>query len=250
NITKPSVYKENASDNLDLVNTAEDLIYIIYTSGTTGNPKGVMVKNLNLCNLVTSYTKIYNLTSDDIILQFASIAFDQSIWDIFSSTLIGGTCCLIPFEIFGDPDSLEFYMNKNKVSVAALTPAFINQLSSLNYPYLRLLESGAEKPQPEILKNWQNPGRDIFNTYGPTETTVNALSYKVSNEENTNIPIGSPIHNIKVYILQNMQPCGINVPGELCIAGEGVTKGYLNKPELTNEKFIDNPFGKGKLYRT
>ncbi|WP_336821979.1 AMP-binding protein, partial [Staphylococcus capitis] len=249
-ITKPSVYEEQASHNLEHVTDVNDLIYVIYTSGTTGKPKGVMVSNINLINLVISYKDIYHLTSEDIVLQFASIAFDQSIWDIFNIILIGGTCCLVPTDTFRDPRKLEIYMLKHKVSVAALTPAFINELNADNFSHLRLLESGAEAPQLEILKKWEMPNRAIYNTYGPTEATVNALSYQLNGDETGSIPIGKPINNTQIYILQDNMICGLNIPGELCIAGKSVTKGYLNRPELTEEKFIDNPFGEGKLYRT
>ena len=90
---------------------------------------------------------------------------------------------------------------------------------------------------------------EVLNTYGPTESTVNATSFRV-NTDSTSITIGRPIANTKVYLLNEMELCGIGIPGELCIAGDGLARGYLNQPELTDKKFIQNPFGEGKLYRT
>ncbi|MCM3509140.1 AMP-binding protein, partial [Staphylococcus capitis] len=187
NLTDEDTLKQWSNDNLKLVNKLEDLIYVIYTSGTTGKPKGVKANQKNLSNLVMAYQKEYELTQEDIILQFASPSFDQSIWDIFCSTLLGACCCLVPKNVFGNPIELERYMNHHRVTVAALTPLFIKEMNPNNYPYLRVLESGAESPQLEILKSW-NKNRDVFNTYGPTETTVNALSYKLKGNEKYSVP--------------------------------------------------------------
>lgn len=236
--------------NLEYVNTKNDLAYIIYTSGTTGKPKGVAVAHYNLVNLVRAYTEEYHMTNEDTVLQFASIAFDQAVWDIFNILLIGGTLCLMPYDLIGNTNELEDYMEVNGVTVAALTPAFLKELHPERLPTLRMIESGGASAEINILKKWLENGKFVFNTYGPTETTVNALTYQYKGESLSRIPIGKPIQNVQTYIMNDMHMCPIGVPGELCIAGAGVAQGYLNRPELTAEKFVKNPFGEGIMYRS
>ena len=238
------------TENLKNVNKPTDLAYCIYTSGTTGKPKGVMIEHRSLANVIFAYHDIYGITKDDVLLQFATITFDQSVWDIFSILSIGGTLCIASLDSFDGTTHLEDYLNVNKVTVAALTPEFIKELRPQNLKYLRVLESGGDKAQPSILKKWLAEGYKIFNTYGPTECTINVASYQLQSGELSNIPIGKPISNIQIYILNGNELCGIDMPGELCVAGVGLARGYLNQPELTSEKFVENPYGEGKLYRS
>lgn len=245
---------DNCPRNVSFCNSINvlesDLAYCIFTSGTTGKPKGVKLKHGGLSNLVKSYWNIYNIDNNDTLLQFASIAFDQSVWDIFTILTVGGTLCITPPCYIDSPRQLEQYMVTNKVSVAALTPAYIKLLQPENIPTLKVIESGSAAIEPDVMKKWIKYCR-VFNTYGPTESTVNALSYELSNKDiGTIIPIGRPIPNINVYIMDDQGICGINEPGELCIAGIGVADGYLGDEEKTTSHFVDNPYGKGKLYKT
>lgn len=228
---------------------ADDLAYCIFTSGTTGNPKGVMLKHGGLANLVKSYALIYGIKDSDTLLQFASIAFDQSVWDIFTILSIGGTLCLIDREMINDPNRLEDYMTSQGVTVAALTPAYIKVLNPKRLPSLYVLESGSAAADYNSIKHWRS-GRRVFNTYGPTEATVNTLSYELIEDDGRVLPIGKPIHNVKVYIVNDGILSGIGEPGELCIAGSGVAVGYVGLPELTQNSFIKNPYGQGQMYRT
>lgn len=230
------------------VNQPSDLIYCIYTSGTTGNPKGVMVEHRNVVNMWVTYQETFALTSEDTVLQFASVAFDQSVGDIFPTICSGATLCLVPAYMMYDMELLQQYMNKNSVTCVSLTPKVIEGLNVQELPTLRLLESGGESGNLKSLKEWAKSVK-VLNTYGPTESTVNATSFQVESDS-TMISIGSPIANTKVYLLNGMELCGIGIPGELCIAGEGLARGYLIQEELTAEKFIQNPFGEGRLYRT
>lgn len=241
---------ESNEENPEMVNTSEDIMYVIYTSGTTGNPKGVMIRHRNLVNLVYAYGHLYEMSENDTVLQFASIAFDQSVWDIFNITLLGGTLCLVPYDYITNPRRMEQYITENHVTIMALTPAYIRELEPKNLPYLKVVESGGAAADWDILKKWYRYMK-VFNTYGPTEATVNATTYLLRGDEKNSIPIGSPIHNCQVYIINEYnQLCGIGCPGELCLTGAGISAGYLNRPELTVEKFMDNPFGIGKMYRT
>ena len=232
--------------------------YMIFTSGSTGEPKGVVVEHSQLSALLDSYKNIYGLDQNDTVLQFANFVFDQSVWDIFHILSVGGCLCVIPDEIVRDPEKLTEYCKDKGVTVASLTPGFLRLMDPERLPKLRLLDVGGEAPDKALLKAWSKE-RTVFNTYGPTETTVNATSFKFADKgrilyeagENTvNVPIGRAVPGTRVYILDGDQPSGIGVPGELCIAGGQVTRGYRNRPKLTEEKFTWDPFAEGRMYRS
>ncbi|MCD8926397.1 amino acid adenylation domain-containing protein, partial [Staphylococcus epidermidis] len=265
NITKPSVYKENASDNLDYVNTSKDLIYVIYTSGTTGNPKGVMVPYRGVMNRLNWMSYEYELNSKDIMLFKTPYTFDVSVWEIFGWVTFGGKIVLLPSGMEGNPKKITELIEKHQVTMTHFVPSmlsafltdikqkqYFNNLQTLNY----VLTTGEELKSNVVSEFNELLGKPnqtmLINLYGPTEASVEVTKFECENDVKYEvIPIGKPIFNTQIYILNSDDNLlGINVPGELCIAGEGVAKGYLNRPELTNEKFIDNPFGKGKLYRT
>ncbi|MGN7954141.1 amino acid adenylation domain-containing protein [Bacillus sp. 22266] len=238
----------NETDNLLHVNRSNDLVYCIYTSGTTGNPKGVLIEHRNVVNMWVTYKETFALNDKDTVLQFANVSFDQAVGDIFPALCNGAALCIVPKHLTYDMEQLQKYIDRNNVTTASLTPKLIDGLCVDALPTLRLLESGGEAGRLETLKEWAKKV-EVLNTYGPTESTVNATSFRV-NTDSTSITIGRPIANTKVYLLNEMELCGIGIPGELCIAGDGLARGYLNQPELTDKKFIQNPFGEGKLYRT
>ncbi|MGG0823585.1 amino acid adenylation domain-containing protein [Paenibacillus turicensis] len=238
----------NETDNLYHVNSSNDLAYCIYTSGTTGNPKGVLIEHPNAVNMWVTYEDTFALNDKDTVLQFANVAFDQAVGDIFPALCNGAALCIVPKHLTYDMEKLQKYMHVNNVTTASLTPKVIEGLCVEALPTLRLLESGGEAGNLDSLKEWAKKV-EVLNTYGPTESTVNATSFRVY-PDSTSITIGRPIANTKVYLLNGMELCGIGIPGELCIAGDGLARGYLNQPELTNQKFIRNPFGEGRLYRT
>lgn len=226
------------------------LDYCIYTSGTMGKPKGVLIYDRSVVNLVCAYKRIYGIVPDDILLQFASIAFDQAVWDIFTILTTGGTLCLLPPEFDGDIDLTENYIIEQGVSIAAFTPAYLRELDPEKLRTMRVVESGGDKVERNVVEKWKRYCR-VFNTYGPTEATVNALTYELGNEIPKEIPIGKPIDNMEAYIVDaDGNLCEDNCVGELCLSGIGLAHGYLNNEELTKQKFIPNPFGSGKLYKT
>ena len=234
--------------NLKSVNRPNDLAYCIYTSGTTGKPKGVMVEHHGVANLREYFIEIQSLSEEDRVLQFASYAFDAIVSELSMSLLTGASLFIVDPISRQDTRTFEEFVKRNHITIAILPPPFVSQL---NLEGLRtVITAGSETNRDIVMSNRHIP---IYsNDYGPTEVTVCATYWKHGASEPVpeKIPIGKPICNKQVYILDGTTLCGIGIPGELCIAGDGLARGYLNKPELTAEKFIDNPYGEGRLYRT
>ncbi|MCL2316828.1 MAG: amino acid adenylation domain-containing protein [Actinomycetia bacterium] len=225
---------------------AADLAYCIYTSGTTGVPKGVLLEHRGLVNLVRYYSGDLRITPADTILQFASPAFDASVWDMTMALSGGATLRMLPHDGAWDPDGLRDGLRS--CTVATLPPALALATGPSG---LRLLITAASAATPAVVECARECGRYV-NGYGPTETTVAASSWGHTPGEPVPdvVPIGRPLPGVSVYVLDGLEPCPVGVPGELCVGGAGVARGYLNRPELTAERFIDNPYGEGRLYRT
>ena len=246
------------NDNLVHLTQPEHLAYVIYTSGTTGNPKGVMVENRNLVNLALWMLEDEYLPNE-VILQKTTYSFDLSIWELFVGYLTGAKLVLIPKEDENDPDKIATLIDQQQVTRTSFVPSVLEEF----LPYvdinsmisLRRIQLSGEALPYELANrfNEKSGGRTkLVNSYGPTEATVFSTSYEIpTNEVLQKIHIGKPLANMKIYILNDNQLCGVGLPGELCIGGKGVTRGYLNMPELTADKFIDNPFRSGeRIYRT
>ncbi|MFH6996197.1 amino acid adenylation domain-containing protein, partial [Flavobacterium sp. FlaQc-48] len=237
---------------LDLNNSnvkSSDLAYIIYTSGSTGNPKGVMIEHGSIVNTILSQINTFSVTEADSCLQFASHSFDASISEIFISLLSGSQLYIIEEENKLDVSYFVDYVEKNQISIATLPPAFLTLLDCNQISSIRTLITAGEQAPLKQAKLFAETGKYI-NAYGPTEVSICATTF--SGEIGTIVPIGTPIANTQIYILddsQNIVPIG--VIGELCISGAGLARGYLNRDDLTREKFIANPFIKGeRLYKT
>lgn len=236
-------------ENVEQINCPDDLVYIIYTSGTTGQPKGVMLCHRNLVKLAKLYKDLYHITEHDNVLLWANCVFDMSVLEMTMGLLCGAKLVVTPKELIEDISRFEEYTHQKQISIFTTTPKFFMQCDNLYTP--RLLINGGEAVTREIVEKI-GEGCLYSNNYGPTEATVTSTIWEYRKGEviPRRIPIGRPLPYSKAYVLKGMQVCGIGMPGELCIAGAGVSKGYLNKPELTEQKFIDNPYGEGKLYRT
>lgn len=237
--SKPVVVNSNKS--LD-----KTLAYVIYTSGSTGKPKGVMVEHSALVNLSCWHNRNYKVIAEDRSTKYAGFGFDASVWEIFPYIIAGASLHIIDSSIKLNTIKLNEYFEKNHITISFLPTQICEQFMDLNNKSLRKLLTGGDKLNQFIKKDYE-----LVNNYGPTENTVVATSCTVENSSN-NIPIGKPIDNTQIYILDknnNIQPVG--VPGELCISGDSLARGYINKPELTYEKFVENPFKEGVLmYRT
>ncbi|TRW90218.1 non-ribosomal peptide synthetase [Candidatus Methylobacter oryzae] len=229
--------------------------YVIYTSGSTGKPKGVVISQRSLLNLCHAMTEQYGITERDRILQFASLSFDMSVEEIFPY-LLAGAGVVIRRDDDIEVDNFYRLVVDNGVSILNLPPQFYSVIAALEperqqrlFSQLRLISFGGEALPDATLQAVQNRGVRIFNAYGPTECTVNAAIAELGGGRR--LSIGKPVANTRLYVLGKhleLQPIG--VAGELHIGGEGLALGYLNNPELTAEKFIDNPYAPGKLYKT
>ncbi|MFP2994596.1 amino acid adenylation domain-containing protein [Spongiivirga sp. MCCC 1A20706] len=231
----------------------EDLAYIIYTSGTTGNPKGVMIEQQSVINLITAQTELYGIDHTEKILQFSNYYFDASVEQIFLALFNGATLAIIGKGALKNHE-LPSFINNHQITHLNATPSYLETLPSLSHlKSVKRVVAGGEASSIKLAKRFIE-FCDFFNAYGPTENTVTSTLYKYV-DEGTNqqsLSIGKPIGNVKAYIVSsNLNLIPLGEAGELCLSGEGLARGYLNLPELTNEKFIDNPFLKGeKLYRT
>ncbi|MBG9480520.1 non-ribosomal peptide synthetase, partial [Lysinibacillus sphaericus] len=239
---------EGNIQNPEKVNKAEDLIYCIYTSGTTGTPKGVLVEHHGVVAINQYFKELYKITEKDVILQFANYIFDASVWEMTMALYNGATLLLIPSNKVRGVDEFEQYVSNKKATVALLPPQYFRQIKQNLF---RVLTTGGSATSKELVEQIGDKERYI-NAYGPTENTVLATHWEKENDKEVpeRIPIGKPISNTQIYILNGDNLCGIGVPGELCITGDGLARGYLNRPELTEEKFVNNPFGEGRLYRS
>ncbi|NLC72002.1 MAG: amino acid adenylation domain-containing protein, partial [Desulfuromonadaceae bacterium] len=224
----------------------DNLAYVIYTSGSTGQPKGVLVEHRGLVNLALAQSEMFGVTPHSRVLQFASPSFDASISEIAMALVRGAALCVPRSDTLLAGEELAQILIENRIDVATLPPTALASLDK-EIRWLKNLIVAGESCPPELVGKWSQ-GRNFFNAYGPTECTVCAT---MSRYREGQLTIGRPMANTQIHILDAHglpQPPG--VPGELCVGGVGVARGYLNRNRLTKEKFIPNPFGPGRLYRT
>jgi amino acid adenylation domain-containing protein len=237
---------------LSTIHCVTNLAYVIYTSGSTGKPKGVLVQHQGLCNLALAQIRVFDVDADSRVLQFASFSFDASISEVVMSLCAGATLYLGTRDALIPGTGLMRLLLDRQISHVTLSPSALAAMPSGAYPDLRTIIVAGEACPPDLVAQW-SPGRRFINGYGPTESTVCATT-AICTQSNTAPPIGRPIDNIQVYILdRQLQLVPIGVAGELHIGGAGLARGYLNRAELTTEKFIPNPFSQdysGRLYKT
>ncbi len=270
-VDDPAVYHADGSDAVG--NAGEEhLAYVIYTSGSTGQPKGVMIEHRAIMNRLFWMQSAYPLQADDVILQKTPFTFDVSVWELFWWFFAGASAAFLAPDGEKDPAAIVNAVSQNGVTVLHFVPSMLHaflehlerkpdhfeRLSSLK----RVFASGEALLPSQVnrfyrlfgrLSGSPSIGRQLVNLYGPTEAAVDVSHYACPPEPgNAPIPIGSPIGNMRLYIVNaadRMQPIG--AAGELCISGIGLARGYLNRAELTREKFVPDPFRSGAtIYRT
>ena len=231
--------------------TPEGVCYVIYTSGSTGRPKGVMVAHRNAVAFVKSLATVYRVAPQDRVYQGFSIAFDASVEETWAAFSIGGTLVVAPEHVSRSPLDVAEFITANGITFFSTVPSFL-ALIDRDLPTVRLLVLGGEACVQELVTRWAKPGRRLLNTYGPTETTVVATWTECTPD--TPVTIGRALPGYQAFVLdENRRPVGTGESGELFVGGDGVALGYLNQPELTADRFIDNPFSAKpgeKLYRT
>ncbi len=260
-------YSKESKSNPVNITKPNSLAYVIYTSGSTGNPKGAMIEHTSLMNRLIWMQKNTPINQGDVVLQKTTFSFDVSVWEILWWGMQRAVVCLLENQGEKNPQSIVEAIYNNKVTTLHFVPSMFNaflsyldtcsevhKLNSLKY----IITSG-EALTLDMVNRFNyifrnNTGVRLVNLYGPTEATID-VSYFNCPRATTgiqSIPIGKPIDNIRLYITNKdgvLQPMG--VPGELCIGGTGLARGYLNKEQLTKEKFVFNPFlGGERLYKT
>jgi len=225
-----------------------NLAYVIYTSGSTGNPKGVLVEHAGVINLAYAIGDVMCVTADSRVLQFASLTFDASIAELFITFQRGATLYVASLQERLTPDLLSELVARHRITHAILPPVLLKYLSLEKFQTVGQLQVVGETTPLETARVWAQ-GRRLSNGYGPTENTVHTSQAQFDGGP---MPIGRPIPNVRGYVLdrkERLVPVG--AVGELCIGGAGVTRGYLNQPELTAAKFIPDLFsGQGRLYKS
>ncbi|WP_187650924.1 non-ribosomal peptide synthetase, partial [Xenorhabdus indica] len=256
NVLDPNTRFDQPDSNPQIpVLTSHHLAYVIYTSGSTGIPKGVMVEHRGLVNLIQEKITQFAIGTESRVLQFASLSFDASVWEIMMALYSGATLDIPADHVRQNPTALWHYLEAQAITHACLPPA--------------LLHDGADIPaltvKPTLILGGEAPSRaliqalcgrvTLFNAYGPTEITVCATTWRCpSDYTDTAVPIGRPAANTRIYLLDKCsQPVPLGAVGELYIGGVGVARGYLNRPELTAERFLLDPFSDrpaARMYRT
>jgi non-ribosomal peptide synthetase-like protein len=231
--------------------TPDHPAYMIYTSGSTGKPKGIVVSHRNICHFLRAANEVYGFTGEDVVFQGASVAFDLSMEEIWVPYLAGATLFVANPQVMGDIENLPEVLERAGITILDTVPTLLGVLPR-DVPALRIIILGGEALPPAIVQKWARPGRRLFNTYGPTEATVVAtVAELVAGQA---VTIGRPIPNYTCYVVSEVGVlCAPGEQGELWIGGPGIATGYLARPDLTDEKFVPNPFGAGpdsRLYRS
>ncbi|WP_406826316.1 amino acid adenylation domain-containing protein [Pedobacter sp. KACC 23697] len=265
NISELELFKSQAaeysSENQAVATGSEHLAYVIYTSGSTGKPKGCMLTNKGIVNRLEWMWKQYGFGEEDIILQKTTFTFDVSVWELFLPLCWGTKMVLCKKEDIGSPERILSLIEQQQVSCLHFVPGMLNAFISALFhqqDIVRRLKSlknvitSGEALPIETIRSWYSVMTvPIHNLYGPTEASIDVTAFTTSDQDTQSL-IGQPIWNTQIYITgENYQLQPIGVPGEICISGDGLARGYLNQPILTAEKFVSHPFSIGKkMYRT
>ncbi|MFW0740067.1 AMP-binding protein, partial [Flavobacterium sp. T12S277] len=224
-----------ASSNLPQHSLAKNLAYVIYTSGTTGRPKGVMIEHSGVVNLIMDLLFKYGIDTSDRFVLFANYVFDASVEQMFLAMLSGSRLFIIEKQSIVDSKRFTSFVINNSITHLHSTPSYLNTIDSSKFNLLKRVVFGAEYLSKDLFIKYKKDVPVVINKYGPTETTVTALI-----SFNSNLLHKASIQNTKAYVLDaNNLPVPIGVIGELHIGGSGLARGYLNRLDLTHERFID-----------
>ncbi|MEN3326965.1 MAG: hypothetical protein V7638_1772 [Acidobacteriota bacterium] len=256
----PEIARETPEAPVELA-SSENSAHVIYTSGSTGQPKGVVSSHRTSINRFAWMWRAYPFVPGEVCCQKTSLSFVDSIWEIFGPLLQGVPLVIIPDEVVKDPQRFVKALVTNNVTRLVLVPSLLRVMLELNddleLAKLRYCVCSGEALPVELATSFRKklPQTLLINLYGSSEVAADVLCYEVDRTEGlATVPLGRPIANTSVYVLDsNFQPVPVDVPGEICISGEGVARGYLNQPTLTAEKFVPDPFSResgGRLFRT
>ncbi|KXJ38924.1 non-ribosomal peptide synthetase [Bacillus spizizenii] len=256
-LDEESSYHEDRS-NLEPICGANDLAYMIYTSGSTGNPKGVLIEHRGLANYIGWAKEVYVNDEKTNFPLYSSVSFDLTVTSIFTPLITGNT--IIVYDGEDKSAVLSTIMQDPRIDIIKLTPAHLHVLKEMNIAEgttIRKMIVGGENLSTRLAQSISEQFKgqlDIFNEYGPTEAVVGCMIYRYDAERDRRefVPIGTPAANTSIYVLDaSMNLVPIGVPGEMYISGAGVARGYWNRPGLTAEKFVHNPFAPGTImYKT
>ena len=228
--------------------------YLIFTSGSTGMPKGISISHEAFSNMIESQVTTFEIQPFDKILQFASIGFDVSLFEIFLSLTSGSALYLISNKIVKNKELFWDFIYRCSLNVCVIPPSYFPYIDKKKFQTVRVVCTGGESVSPDSVMKLLSDGLTVINQYGLTETTCNALVYKMKSGSllPESVPVGYPIQNTSIYILNDqLEAVPRGEEGQICISGQGLFKEYLNAPELTSQKLIDNPFEVGeKLFLT
>ncbi|WEV27776.1 non-ribosomal peptide synthetase [Streptomyces sp. 71268] len=225
--------------------------YVIHTSGSTGAPKGVVVTHAGLASLAVDHIERFGITVGDGVLQFASFSFDCSVGDMLMALCSGAALIIRPRDCLSGAE-VGALIDRTGATHVTIPPQVLAALPSATHPTLRTIATAGDVLPATVVDQWA-PGRRMFNAYGPTEATVDAVATEVRAGAGAPPPIGGPVLNTRVYVLDaDLCPVPVGAEGELFIAGAGLARGYLRQPGLTAERFLPCPFGPpgGRMYRT
>lgn len=255
------LYKGDSS-NLTRKVSASNLAYVIYTSGSTGNPKGVMVEHQNVTNILYALQKAYPVTGKEAYLLKTTFTFDVSVTELFGWFFGGGRVVVLEPGAEREPDRMALEIQRNGVTHVNFVPSMLRatlqmlkQEKLALFSTLKYLFVAGEAIEYSLVEDVFSklPHVSLENLYGPTEASIYATKYAIKqSDRRANVPIGMPVQNVQIYILdQYGNHCPVGVSGEIFIAGDGVTKGYLNQDKLTSSVFLPNPFEPGtRMYKT
>lgn len=234
------------------VTTSDDLAYVIYTSGSTGRPKGVQIPHRAVVNFMSSMARRPGLAANDVLAAVTTLSFDIAALELFLPLTVGARVVVVERDVAGDGTALAEALQQEGVTVMQATPTTWRLLLAAEWrspPNFKALCGGETLPLP-LAQRLLELGVELWNMYGPTETTIWSAVHRVTSAESS-IPIGRPIANTQVYVLNaHFQHLPIGVPGVLYVGGDGLACSYLNRPELMAERFVPNPAGSGRLYNT